>query len=242
VNYREKIYGSYLTAREGKVNLSDITFSSSLVWYKREVLPKLPRDKSIRILELGCGTGAFLKLLREEGYQNILGIEIGEEQLSVAKRLGIREKIIQADILNFLKNKNKEKYDVICAFDVLEHFTKDELMELLELIYSSLITSGIFIFRTPNGEALFSGRYRYWDITHELSFTRNSLNQVLKAVGFREVIVYPCKPVIHGIKSFIRRVIYEVYEKFFKLYLIAETGSYKENFILTQNLWGIARK
>jgi hypothetical protein len=52
---------------------------------------------------------------------------------------------------------------------------------------------------------------------------------------------YPCKPVVHGFKSFIRRVIYEIYEKFFIAYLVAETGELK-GYILTQNLWGIARK
>ena len=240
MKYRKKIYGQYLTARESAINFSDNNFASSLIWYKKEVLPRMPKDKSVQILELGCGTGAFLKLLSDSGYNNITGVEIGSEQLLMAEKLGVKKYVVQDDILNFLRKKEK-KYNIIFAFDVLEHFTKDEVIELLSLIYDNLGDLGMFIFRTPNGEALFSGRYRYGDFTHELCFTRNSLNQVLKLVGFKEVKCYPCKPVVHGFKSFIRRVIYEIYEKFFIAYLVAETGELK-GYILTQNLWGIARK
>jgi len=80
----------------------------------------------------------------------------------------VRDFVIQDDVFSFLKNTDKV-YDVICAFDLLEHFHKDELLDLLGLIHSRLTLGGIFVFRTPNGEGPFVGRYRYGDFTHEIA-------------------------------------------------------------------------
>jgi len=239
MRYRDKIYSSYYTHRQ--LLAADLdSIESVTIWYKKEVLKILPSDRDIKILDLGCGLGYFLYVLKKAGYKNITGVDLGEEQLRVSQKLGVRDFVIQDDVFSFLKNKDKI-YDVICAFDLLEHFHKDELLDLLDLIYSRLTLGGMFIFRVPNGEALFPGRIRYGDLTHELSFTRNSLAQALTVVGFNHYQFYPVKPVIHGIKSLARRIIFEIFEKLLWLYLVAETGGVR-GYIITQNFWGWAKK
>jgi len=239
MSYREKIYSSYLTNRQlPAVDLDSL--ESATVWYEKEVLKVLPNNKNIKILELGCGSGYFLYVLKKAGYKNLTGVDLGEEQLRVLQKLGVRDFVIQDDVFSFLKGTDKI-YNVICAFDLLEHFHKDELLDLLGLIHDCLTLGGKFIFRVPNGEALFPGRIRYGDLTHELTFTRNSLAQVLTVTGFNHCRFYPVKPVIHGIKSLARRIIFEVFEKLLWLYLVAETGGVR-GYIITQNLWGWAKK
>lgn len=239
MNYRDKIYSSYLTNRATPaIDINSI--KSVLIWYEKEVLKALSKNKEIQILELGCGPGHFLHTLKKRGYSNLTGVDLGDEQIKVAEKLGVKESIVQDDIFHFLRETNK-KYDLICAFDVLEHFYKDELLEVLELIYAHLKPQGIFIFRAPNGEGPFAGGFRYGDLTHELAFTKNSLAQVLKVAGFSECFFYPVKPVVHGIKSLGRRIVFDLFEKIMQLYLVAETGSTK-GYIFTQNLWGWSKK
>jgi len=67
------------------------------------------------------------------------------------------------------------------------------------------------------------------------------LSQIFKASGFSECHFCPVKPVVHGIKSFGRRIIFEIFEKLLWLYLVAETGGVR-SYIITQNLWGWAKK
>jgi len=240
MRYRNKIYSSYYYTNR-QLPATDLdSLESVTVWYKKEVLKILPRNKNIKILDLGCGAGYFLYVLKEAGYKNIIGVDLGKEQLRVSQKLGVRDCVIQDNVFSFLKNTNKI-YDVICAFDLLEHFHKDELLDLLNLIHSRLTLGGMFIFRVPNGEALFPGRIRYGDLTHELSFTRNSLAQALTVVGFNRYQFYPVKPVIHGLKSLARRIIFEIFEKLLWLYLVAETGGVR-GYIITQNLWGWAKR
>ena len=239
MSYREKIYSSYLSSRQlPAVDLDSL--ESVTVWYEKEVSKILPNNKNIKVLELGCGSGYFLYVLKKAGYKNLTGVDLGEEQLRVSQKLGVRDFVIQDDVFSFLKNTDKI-YNVICAFDLLEHLHKDELLDLLGLIHNRLTSGGIFVFRTPNGEGPFAGRYRYGDFTHEITFTRNSLSQVFKASGFSECHFFPVKPVVHGIKSFGRRIIFEVFEKLLWLYLVAETGGVR-GYIITQNLWGWAKK
>jgi len=215
MNYRDKIYSSYLTNRATPaIDINNI--KSALIWYEKEVLKVLPKNKEIQILELGCGPGHFLHTLKKRGYSNLTGVDLGDEQIKVAENLEVKEFIVQDDIFHFLREANKN-YDFICAFDILEHFYKDELLEVLELIYAHLKPQGLFMFRTSNGEGPFAGRIRYGDLTHELAFTN------------------------HGIKSLGRRIIFNLFEMIMWVYLVAETGSTK-GYILTQNLWGWAQK
>lgn len=65
MNYRDKIYSSYLTNRATPaIDINNI--KSALIWYEKEVLKVLPKNKEIQILELGCGPGHFLHTLKKE--------------------------------------------------------------------------------------------------------------------------------------------------------------------------------
>lgn len=90
------------------------------------------------------------------------------------------------------------------AIDIIEHFKKDEILEILKLIYDSLNKKGILIIKTPNSETIFSGRYHYWDFTHEIIFNKTSLMQILSLTGFNNFVFKEEYPIIHGFKSFIR--------------------------------------
>ena len=204
-------------------------------WYYGKFLPK---EKSSKIFDAGCGNGGFLYFLRSLGYENVTGRDISLEQVNEAKRLGING-IECGDIISFLRDR-KESYDLIFARDLLEHLTKDEILKVLETIYNALKVDGLLVIQAPNGESLFSGRIRYGDLTHELSFTQDSLNQALKTVGFAYAGFYPTGPVPHGLKSTVRFFLWKMIEKLLRFYVLVETGSGKG--IFTQNIIGLAKK
>jgi len=240
MNYREKLYSTYVSTHTSHLydapTLKEIR-KQFPVWksYYRRFLPK---DMAAKILDIGCGNGGFVYYLKSLGYENSSGIDISPEQVEVAKSLGIKG-IECADIVSFLRDK-KSIYDAIFARDVIEHFTKDSIIELLELIFNSLKRGGVVIIQTPNAESPFGSSYRYGDFTHEIAFTRSSLNQVLRVAGFEKVDFYPTGPVPKGIKSAIRFMLWKVIEMMLRFYMLVETGSSEG--IYTQNIICVAKK
>ncbi len=53
----------------------------------REILPYIPKDRSIRILDVGTGSGFFSILLAEEGYEHVTGIDLTPSMIEQARRL-----------------------------------------------------------------------------------------------------------------------------------------------------------
>ena len=85
-------------------------------------------------------------------------------------------------------------------------------------------------------------RVLYSDITHEASFTRRSITQILGLVGLSDVQCTEDKPIPHGTISLIRRIIWEVMTLGWRITLSAETGGLPTSFILSQNMLVVARK
>ena len=92
--------------------------------------------KSARVLDIGCGSGSFLKALSDKGYTEITGIDLSEEQVKLAHQLGVSQ-VQQGDLIDFF-NAADHKFDLISGMDIIEHFTKNELVDLLKLIQKHL--------------------------------------------------------------------------------------------------------
>ncbi len=240
MNYRDKFYSKYISTHtshfSGEVNLDQIKkqFPAWRGYFSRF----LPKDKNIKIIDLGCGTGGFVYWLQQIGYQNSEGIDVSPEQIEATKKLGIKN-IRQANLKEFLRDK-RNFYDVIFMNSVIEHFTKEEILDVLDIIYQSLKTGGVFVAQTPNAESPFSGRFRYGDFTHEISFTKGSIRQVLEVAGFKNIGVFTTGLVVHGFKSFIRAVLWKGIEIILHLCLLVETGLFGG--IFTQSFIATAEK
>jgi SAM-dependent methyltransferase len=135
-----------------------------------------------KILDIGCGTGFFVKSCLDKGYKNIVGIDNSPEQIDVAVRLGLPCKHVE-DTIAFLYD-HEDYFDVVTMFDVLEHIDVGLQKEMLSAIHQSLKTTGKLIIRTPNANSNFASRFRYIDYTHKISFTEFSLEFLLVNSGF----------------------------------------------------------
>jgi len=232
--WRKKLYENYST-NKGK-NSEKLSVDCSFFNYKIKKL--LPFDKSISIIDLAAGHGALLKCLEESGYTNIKGIDFSEEEVMLAKKLGV-DKISKRDIFSFFEN-NKDNYDVIFLMDILEHLKREEIFTLLELVYKYLNKEGVVILQVPNAGGIFGMRILYGDLTHEIAFTHNSLKQVLTTTGFNEITFFEASPITKGLKGYIRFILWHLLVIPHRLILILETGIRKH--ILSQNIIVKAKK
>jgi len=146
--------------------------------------------------------------------------------------LGVKN-IKKGDAVEYLRDR-KGFYDVIFLRDILEHFKKDEIMEILDVCFQSLKDKGRIIIQTPNAESPFFGRIRYGDFTHEIAFSVSSLLQLLKNAGYNEVQFCSYGPIVVGIKSMIRYTLWKIIEACYKACISIEVGRGKR--IVTQNI------
>lgn len=241
MGYRETVYKDYLSQHVHFTynNYSQKFLDDFLPIYKAYFKRFLPKDKTAKIIDLGCGCGSFLYFLKKEGYLNALGVDCSQEQVNLAWSLGIKNVICQ-NLIDTVKKYNQE-LDVIVAIDVLEHFKREELFSLVKSMKEALKPGGILIIRSPNADGPFFGRYRYIDFTHEIVFTKLSIIELLVRSGLQEVRVYPVDPVVHGIFSFLRYLIWQVLRCILVLYLTAETGHFKGH-IFTLNLIAVGKR
>jgi hypothetical protein len=74
---------------------------------------------------------------------------------------------------------------------VLEHLADDELWQGLSATKEALTPGGRLIVSVPNASCLTALMTRYGDLTHRRLFTEGSMGQLLQAVGFRDIEMFP---------------------------------------------------
>ena len=188
MKYRSIFYSQYASTQATR-DVSNLAqkFEQEKKQFAREILPLIPQKTNLRIIDIGCGNGSLLAALNQKGYQNTQGIDIAPDQVALAHSFGIKQ-VVQADLLQFLA-QNPDTFDVVLGMDIIEHFTKDELVELLQNIRNTLKTDGFCLFRTPNADAVFSSIFIAGDFTHENQLNGYSARQVMANCNFRQVQV-----------------------------------------------------
>lgn len=240
--YRERLYRHYLADLRG-TDLHDLgaTLSGTAPYLGKLIREHLPRDKSIRILDLGCGYGALLYWLKKAGYRCLEGVDRSPEQVEGAHSLGL-DFVKQDDIMGHLIQRQSASCDVVFAFDVLEHFAKEEALRFADEVSRVLDHGGLFILHLPNGGGIFGGSVIHGDFTHELTLTSRSLGQILRCAGFSEVRTFEDRPIVRGLLSTARHVIWMLARTFWRIAYAAETGDLWGDLILSQNFLAVARR
>ncbi|NUM30785.1 MAG: class I SAM-dependent methyltransferase [Bacteroidetes bacterium] len=189
--YREIFYKQYYTNQAGKADpsLFKNTFEEQKWNFTNEIVCHFPKNKDLRILDIGSGIGSLIQAAKDAGYKNIRGIDISTEQVETALKLGVKE--VEEGNLDKIFENNEDKYDIICGMDIIEHFSKDELVDILIKLKNKLNNSGMLIFRTPNSDAPLSSVFAKGDFTHECHLNKSSALQLMKSCGFSDVEVLP---------------------------------------------------
>ncbi|WP_440862620.1 class I SAM-dependent methyltransferase [Symbiopectobacterium purcellii] len=147
-----------------------------------------PEQKESKVLEIGCGMGRVMLMLREAGYYNLNGIDIDKSQADIAKNQQLN--VFLGDAAELLQQSDT-KYNTVYAFDVLEHIAKEKQLALLKLIYDKTSDNACLALSTPNALAPTATFYRYIDFTHTIIYTQNTIGFLLQNAGFHFFCVRP---------------------------------------------------
>ena len=189
---RKPLYEQYYSAFKKGEARERFGFLHLKLWYNEKYLPLFKgRKRDASILDLGCGQGFMLKYLQSVGFTNLTGVDISEEQVRIAQERGFNA--IHSDVFAFLK-EHENQYEIIVAIDIIEHFKKEELFELLTLIRKTLKPGGLFIMQTPNGDGLMPNYVIYGDLTHFTILSPLSLKNILTVTKFENIKIKELGP------------------------------------------------
>lgn len=134
-----------------------------------------------RILEIGFGGGQFLDWAQENGFE-VCGIEQLEDQCAKAKSRG--HQVYCGNAATVLE-RITGSFDLIVLFDVCEHLTVPELVDLFASARARLAPKGVVFTRFPNGGSPFGGVAQHGDATHVTTLTGSKIDQISQVSSLR---------------------------------------------------------
>lgn len=148
---------------------------------KRKIVKRISQKQSGTLLDIGCGTGDFLKIMQKSGWE-VTGVEEGAEVREIA------ETNTDSTIMNqkgFFKSE--QKYDVITLWHSLEHL--NTLTRFLEKISISLNANGVIIIAVPNYKSFDAEYYKQdwaaYDVPRHLyHFSFEAMVKLIGKFGF----------------------------------------------------------
>ena len=180
--YDSPNYVSHSNASKGLMNRLYHSIRSYMLNKKANLIENLSACKKGSLLDIGCGTGYFIGLMKSRNWQ-VSAIEKSSEARAFTKtNWGIEPTDLQA-----LHTKIEETYDVITMWHVLEHI--QPLNETLEAIAKTLKTNGTLFIALPNADSYDAIKYKeYWaayDVPRHLwHFTPKTFTHLANHHGF----------------------------------------------------------
>lgn len=164
----------------------DMAQAQSLHWWfvgrrhiLRSELERLSLPSSVRILEIGSGTGANLGLLREFG--EVTGLEMNGDALAHSRRTLSGAVDVRQGRWPCAARDLGRRFDLVCLFDVLEHINEE-----------SAAVAALGTILKPGGHVVLTVPAYPWlwgphdlVLQHERRYTRNRLARVLQDGGLQ---------------------------------------------------------
>jgi len=157
------------------------------------VLQKAGIDSDI--LDVGCGRGEWLQVLRENGFE-ARGIDTNRILVQQCKELDLD--VEEHEALSYLRSLPDAGLNVVTAFHFAEHLPLETLVRFLDESARALRPGGLIILETPNPENLLVGSCNFYlDPTHKNPIPIPTMKLLLEARGFR------CEEVLrlHAVES-----------------------------------------
>jgi 2-polyprenyl-3-methyl-5-hydroxy-6-metoxy-1,4-benzoquinol methylase len=151
------------------------------------------------VLDIGCGRGEFLELMRDAGVP-ARGIDLGEESVGLCRAKGLQAEV--ADLFPYLENLPEESLDGIFSAQVVEHLPPERLPEMIRLAGSRLARGGVLLIETPNPEclAIFASHF-YLDPTHYRPVPHALLAFYMEENGIALTPVHRRSPAVESMPS-----------------------------------------
>ncbi len=166
-------------------------FRSFVAYYRANYLPVMPANLAAPILVVSCGPGYLVKMLKDCGYTDVIGIDSDSAKVEIARRHGLPCEVAHA--FEFLESSTKG-FDVIIPEQELNHLTLEETIEFLRVCRRALRKDGRVVVYAMNGaNPLVGSENLSHNIDHFYNVTEYSLTQLLQLGGFAKIRVFPLK-------------------------------------------------
>jgi glycosyltransferase involved in cell wall biosynthesis/SAM-dependent methyltransferase len=139
------------------------------------------------VLDVGCGRGEFLDLLREHRIEG-LGVDLDPGMVAAARAKG--HEVAEADLNEFLADREPGSLGAVIASEVIEHLPYAELLHFLELAHSRLAPGGIAILETVNPHSLTAAKGFWLDPTHQHPLFPEVVLVLCRIMGFADGYVF----------------------------------------------------
>ncbi|MBK8173628.1 MAG: class I SAM-dependent methyltransferase [Sandaracinaceae bacterium] len=141
-----------------------------------------------KVLDLGCGRGLFLKLLRDAGLE-AAGVDGHAESVELCRKEGFGD-VEVGDVLEYIEKHVKAgtKYRGIFCSHLIEHLDGDTALRLVAGCANLLAPGGRLVIVTPNVANLLVWTHVFWlDPTHVRPYPRALLEALMRAADLRVV-------------------------------------------------------
>ena len=141
-----------------------------------------------KLFEIGCASGYFLDEAKKAGFA-VSGIEISQSESAFARSIGLD--VATVSMFDYAKD---DKFSVICAFFVLEHFP--DLEQIFARISNLLLPGGLLFLGLPSAAGpVFSTNPTEWFKTHPTDhfydFTPQAFKKTMQRTGLEVIHASP---------------------------------------------------
>lgn len=161
--------------------------------------------RPIRVLEIGFGSGDFLKYGKLKGW-DVVGVEANAVLVHQARQLGFT---VFSSLVGL--HDRQGDFDLVVIFDVLEHMRDEDVCEVLASCARLLKSGGRVIARFPNADSPIGLPNQFGDATHVNPIGSGKIPYYAQVAGLSDVYFGPAAlPLTRGMLRSLRRVLARV--------------------------------
>lgn len=150
--------------------------------YLSKVAVLAPEVLVLPMIDIGCGRGEWLELLRDQGFDAV-GLDLSAAMVQQCRSRGLRAEHVDAQ--QWLSSQPDNSLAMVSGFHIVEHLPFEQLFLLIGQIWRALAPGGIVILETPNPENVLVGSHTFYhDHSHRNPVTPTSLQFLLGYHGF----------------------------------------------------------
>jgi O-antigen chain-terminating methyltransferase len=145
------------------------------------------------VVDLGCGRGEFLELLREAGTP-ATGVDADPDMVAYCQQRGLE--VQQGDALEFLASQGEGSLGGVFSAQLIEHLAPQALVALFHLSFQKLTPRGVLLAETINPMCLLALASHYiLDLSHEKPIHPDTAVFLAESAGFTDIEVRFTSPV-----------------------------------------------